>query len=360
MNLLVEQVLAQPYRVNTEDKTVYYYTILNNDEDTIFELNSENGAKLSRWAKYKTETIGQKLIETIRKDTCFMSLFMVDVVPGGKVQVLRWGGAGSHVLGMRILRPAASRTAQYNRQTIQQELCRCPRQAARRSGSPGSRRNQPPLPLPACMRTQQPPQPGPHADQRLAVHEPLKILSLRLCKEQRVQDEAFDDPDPRRTRADPTRPHAAAAPPCPWPAFPGPPAKMAYDAHTHPARRQDTILHADNYPRPARHGHQARRAFTRRISWPIARAEPGELRFGPPLRKMAGHPAPAAQIALAHRAQIGRSSSYMPLQPESAVQAITTQVVHSAPEVEPGHAPAPNGLSLLVAGRTPACGLAAC
>jgi hypothetical protein len=41
------------------------------------------------------------------------------------------------------------------------------------------------------MRTQQPPQPRPHADQRLAVHEPLKILSLRLRKEQRIQDKAL-------------------------------------------------------------------------------------------------------------------------------------------------------------------------
>ena len=41
------------------------------------------------------------------------------------------------------------------------------------------------------MRPQQPPQPGPYGDQRLAVHEPLKILSLRLRKEQRIQDQAL-------------------------------------------------------------------------------------------------------------------------------------------------------------------------
>jgi hypothetical protein len=34
-------------------------------------------------------------------------------------------------------------------------------------------------------------QPGPDADQRLAVHEPLKVLALRLGKEQRIQDEAL-------------------------------------------------------------------------------------------------------------------------------------------------------------------------
>ena len=227
------------------------------------------------------------------------------------------------MLGMRILRPAASRTAQ--RPAARPAGLAGERQAAR-PGSPGSRRNQLPLPLPAGMRTQQPPQPGPHADQRLAVHEPLKVLSLRLCKEQRVQDEALV-----------ILTHVVHAPTRPGhmqrqlhPARGRPFQVLQRRWHTTriitPARRQGTILHADNYPRSARHGHQARRAVTRRISWPIARAEPGELSFGPPLRgrQMAGHPAPAAQLVLAYRVQIGRSSSYVPLQPKSIMQTITT------------------------------------
>jgi hypothetical protein len=47
-------------------------------------------------------------------------------------------------------------------------------------------------------------------------------------------------------------------------------------------------------------------------------------------RHMAGHPAAAASSSR-HRVQIGRSSSYVPLQPESTVQTITTQVGRLAP-----------------------------
>ncbi len=62
-----------------------------------------------------------------------------------------------------------------------------PGQLADRPGSPGSRGEQLPLPRPACVRPQQPPQPGPHADQRFPVQEPLEILPLGLSKEQGIQ-----------------------------------------------------------------------------------------------------------------------------------------------------------------------------
>lgn len=45
--------------------------------------------------------------------------------------------------------------------------------------------------LPAIVRTQQPPQPRPHADQRLTVDEPLKILPLCFGKKQHIQDQAL-------------------------------------------------------------------------------------------------------------------------------------------------------------------------
>jgi hypothetical protein len=64
-------------------------------------------------------------------------------------------------------------------------------QEADRPGLPRIRRDELPLPLPAGVRTPQTPQPGPYADQRLAVHEPLAILSLCLRKEQRILDHAL-------------------------------------------------------------------------------------------------------------------------------------------------------------------------
>jgi hypothetical protein len=58
-------------------------------------------------------------------------------------------------------------------------------------GSPAGRGHKLPLPLLASVRTQEPPQARPHADQRFAVHEPLKILPLRLREQQRIQKEAL-------------------------------------------------------------------------------------------------------------------------------------------------------------------------
>src|SRR5271165_4420377 len=146
---------------------------------------------------------------------------------------------------MRILRPVASRTAQRQ---ANHPAAPASERLAGRPGSPGSRRNEPPLPLPAGMRTQQPPQPGPHADQRLAVHEPLKILSLRLRKEQRIQDQALI----LLTYVvhAPTRPghmhrqlhHARGRP------FQVLQRRWHATRVLTPARRQSTSLHTGNYP----------------------------------------------------------------------------------------------------------------
>jgi len=61
------------------------------------------------------------------------------------------GGAGSHVLGMRILRPAASRTV---RRQAGHPAAPAGEQEEARPGSPGSRRDELPFPLPAGVRTQ--------------------------------------------------------------------------------------------------------------------------------------------------------------------------------------------------------------
>jgi hypothetical protein len=65
------------------------------------------------------------------------------------------------------------------------------------------------------------------------------------------------------------------------------------------------------------------------------------LRSGLPLRgsQMAGHPAPVTQLVLAYRVQIGRSSSYVPLQPESRLDP-------PADTREAGRSPRPEYLEL--------------
>jgi transposase len=126
---------------------------------------------------------------------------------------------------------AAARTVR--RQAARPAVPACGQEAARPSSS-GSRRHQPPLPLPPGVRTQQPPQSRPHADQRVTVHEPLKILSLCLRKEQRTGPGA-DLLAPRRTHGAPTRPHAAAAQPRRQQAPSGLPQTTAGGTHTRPS-----------------------------------------------------------------------------------------------------------------------------
>src|ERR1700689_4226829 len=89
---------------------------------------------------------------------------------------------------MHTLRLAASRTV---RRQARHPAAPASERRATRPDSPGSRRNELLFPIPAGVRTQQPSQPGPHADQGLAVQEPLKILALCLRKEQRIQDKTL-------------------------------------------------------------------------------------------------------------------------------------------------------------------------
>jgi len=158
---------------------------------------------------------------------------------------------------MRIHRLAAARTVR--RQAARPAVPACGQEAARPS-SPGSRRHQPPLPLPAGVRTQQPPQSRPHADQRVTVHEPLKILSLCLRKEQRIQDQALVFL-PHVVHTAPRPGHmqrqlnlAGSRPPQVF-------QRRRQAARVRaPARRQSTSVHADNYSRSACREQQARRA----------------------------------------------------------------------------------------------------
>ena len=60
-----------------------------------------------------------------------------------------------------------------------------------RPGSLPGRRDQLLFPCPPRMRAQQPPQPRPHAHQRLPVQEPHKILALGFGQQQRVQHQTL-------------------------------------------------------------------------------------------------------------------------------------------------------------------------